>query len=65
IFSLGLKTKPADTPAEFTAAKNVVSVKLRSRATGVFTRQQLNLAAQVKEKDTYVSPEVEGEGGGD
>ncbi len=63
IFSLGLRTKPADAPDEFTAAKNVESVKLRSRATGVFTRQQLKLAAQVKEQDSYTSPEAEGEGG--
>ena len=56
IFSLGLKTKPADTPEEFTASGNVESIKLRSRATGVFTRSQLRLAAQVKEKDSYVSP---------
>ncbi len=63
IFSLGLRTKPADAPDEFTAAKNVESVKLRSRATGVFTRSQLKLAAQVKEQDSYTSPEAEGEGG--
>ena len=56
IFSLGLKTKPADTPEEFTASGNVESIKLRSRATGVFTRSQLRLAAQVTEKDSYVSP---------
>ncbi|MBR6937340.1 MAG: DNA-binding protein [Prevotella sp.] len=63
IFSLGLRTKPADAPDEFTASKNVESVKLRSRATGVFTRSQLKLAAQVKEQDSYTSPEAEGEGG--
>ena len=65
IFSLGLKTKPADAPEEFTASGNVESIKLRSRATGVFTRSQLRLAAQVKEKDSYTSPdtgEEEGEG---
>ena len=56
IFSLGLKTKPADAPEEFTASGNVESIKLRSRATGVFTRSQLRLVAQVKEKDSYVSP---------
>ena len=56
IFSLGLTTKPADDPQDFSAATNVESVKLRSRATGVFTRSQLRLAAQVREKDTYISP---------
>ena len=66
IFSLGWKTSPADTPADFTAAKNVESVKLRSRATGVFTRQQLKLVAQVREKDSYTSPDTgEGEGEGE
>ena len=62
IFSLGLRTKPADAPDEFTAAKNVESVKLRSRATGVFTRQQLKLAAQVREQDDYSSPDTDGQG---
>ena len=71
IFSLGLQTTAADTAKEFTAAKNVVSVKMRSRATGVFTRQQLNLDAHVREQDDYTSPDTDddddegGEGGGD
>ena len=38
IFSLGIKTKPADSPENFTPQKNVESVRLRSRATGIFTR---------------------------
>ena len=68
IFSLGLQTTAADTAKEFTAAKNVVSVKMRSRATGVFTRQQLNLVAHVREQDDYTSPDTDdddegGEGG--
>ena len=64
IFSLGLRTKPADAPDEFTASKNVESVKLRSRATGVFTRSQLKLAAQVREQETYVGADENGTGGG-
>lgn len=68
IFSLGLQTTGADSAKEFSAAKNVVSVKMRSRATGVFTRQQLNLVAHVREQDDYTSPDTgededtEGEG---
>ncbi len=66
IFSLGLETKPADKAEDFTASKNVTSVKLRSRATGVFTRQQLNIIAQMREKDIYTVDETgEGEGGGE
>ena len=60
IFSLGIQTKPADAADEFTVSKNVKSVKLRSRATGVFTRQQLNLAAQVREQETYVGADENG-----
>ena len=64
IFSLGLETKPTDRAEDFTASKNVTSVKLRSRATGVFTRQQLNIIAQMREKDIYTVDETgEGEGG--
>ena len=58
IFSLGLQTTGADSAKEFSAAKNVVSVKMRSRATGVFTRQQLNLVAHVREQDDYTSPDT-------
>jgi hypothetical protein len=44
---------------------------MRSRATGVFTRQQLNLVAHVREQDDYTSPDTDddddegGEGGGE
>ena len=62
IFSLGIKTKPADSPENFTPQKNVESVRLRSRATGIFTRPQLGLVAKMKEKDTY-SVNEDGEGG--
>ena len=59
IFSLGIKTKPADSPENFTPQKNVESVRLRSRATGIFTRPQLGLVAKMKEKDTYSVNEEE------
>ena len=63
IFSLGLRTKPADYPENFTPQKNVESVRLRSRATGIFTRPQLGLVAKMKEKDTYSVADGDGEGG--
>ena len=63
IFSLGIKTKPADSPENFTPQKNVESVRLRSRATGIFTRPQLGLVAKMKEKDTYSVEDGDGEGG--
>ena len=63
IFSLGIKTKPADSPENFTPQKNVESVRLRSRATGIFTRPQLGLVAKMKEKDTYSVADGDGEGG--
>ena len=64
IFSLSLNTKPADKLEKFSATKNVVGVRLHLRATGVFTRQQLRLIAQVKEQDWYSHDQTANEEGG-
>lgn len=48
IFSLGISTKPANTAKEF-AAKNIVAVKLRARATGEMTVKELLDKATVRE----------------
>ncbi len=65
IFSIGLKSTGAPTVKDFTAVKNITAFRLRSRATGVFTRQQLKQAAHVREQAFYdVKPEEgSGEGG--
>ena len=65
IFSIGLKSTGSPTVKDFTAVKNITAFRLRSRATGVFTRQQLKQAAHVREQAFYdVKPEEgSGEGG--
>lgn len=53
IFSLGIVSKPASSPSEFTAKSNIESYKLRARATGQFTKAQLNQVASIKEMTEY------------
>lgn len=66
IFSIGLKSTGAPTVKDFTAVKNITAFRLRSRATGVFTRQQLKQAAHVREQAFYdVKPEEESSEGGE
>ena len=50
IFSLGIKNAKggADSEEDFTVSKNVQSVKLRSRATGILVAKSLNLSASLK-----------------
>ena len=50
IFSIGIKNAKggADTEEDFTVSKNVQSVKLRSRATGILVAKSLNLSASLK-----------------
>jgi len=66
IFSIGLKSTGAPTVKDFTAVKNITAFRLRSRATGVFTRQQLKQAVHVREQAFYdVKPEEESSEGGE
>ena len=50
IFSIGIKNAKggADSEEDFTVSKNVQSVKLRSRATGILVAKSLNLSASLK-----------------
>lgn len=57
IFSLGIKTKPADTAEDFSVAKNVAGYKLRARATGEFTPNMLKNQVHAQEQYIY-NPEV-------
>lgn len=54
IFSLGIKTKPADSSSKFSAQANVESFYLRSRATGQFTRAELKTVASISEMGKYM-----------
>ena len=53
IFSAGLKSAGATKSEDFTTSKNIKSVYLRARATGVFTRQELTKAGNVTELPEY------------
>lgn len=71
IFSLGIKPKKgADSEDDFSVAKNVEGVRLRARATGNFTRENLDINASLKNYDSFVkgagddSPTTPSGGGG-
>ncbi len=53
IFSLGVVSKPASSPSEFSAKSNIESYKLRARATGKFTKAQLKQVANIREMTEY------------
>ena len=62
IFSVGIRNKEgAKTEAEFTAANNIASVKLRARATGTLSNANLNTSASVRRASNVV---VSGSGSG-
>ena len=50
IFSIGIKNQKggADTEEDFSVTKNIQSVKLRSRATGILVPKALNLVATLR-----------------
>ena len=53
IFSVGIKSKLADTVEDFSAATNIRGYKMRARATGNFRREVLDNMASIKEMDDY------------
>lgn len=53
IFSAGLRTSGAETLEGFNPAKNIKSIKLRSRATGVLRTPKLSGDANVREFALY------------
>ncbi len=53
IFSLGIVSKPASSPSDFSANSNIEAYKLRARATGQFTKAQLKQVANIREMSTY------------
>lgn len=55
IFSAGLRTKGAETAKDFLPTKNIRSVKLRSRATGVLRTPKLTGDASVREFAPYTA----------
>ena len=53
IFSLGLKSKPADSPEEFTVASNIVKAYINALGTGEISKRQLDIAVRFKEVVEY------------
>ena len=53
IFSLGIKSKPADSAEAFNAKTHIAGCFLRARATGQFTKAQLKHVVNVSEMNTY------------
>lgn len=53
IFSLGLSSKPADSPAEFTVAGNITKAYINALGTGEISKKQLDMTARFKEVVTY------------
>ena len=72
IFSIGIKNAKggAESEEDFSVSKNISSVKLRARATGILLSKALNLEASLK-KATAITGKAaadtsgDGEGGGD
>ena len=69
IFSLGIKNKVgAASEEEFSVSKNIEGVKLRCRATGDFSNENLNLEATLKKATSTTSngsaSKPSGDGGG-
>ena len=59
IFSLGIKSGHTDKPEEFDIGKDVTAYKLRARATGQFSREELATVAASKQDDEYIKPKSE------
>jgi len=53
IFSVGIEAMPADTAEDWSIASHLRSYKLRARATGEFSRAELNAVATSKEAAHY------------
>ena len=53
IFSVGIKTTPANSAAEFSATSNLNGYRLRARATGQFSPAELATVASISEQDEY------------
>ena len=64
IFSVGIRSKGAVTPEDFSTQGNIIGVRLRARATGNLSSASLKLTAKLREYTEYSNGEVT-PGGGD
>ena len=58
IFSLGLTSKPADSPQEFSAATHILKAYINAMGTGEIAKKQLDVAARFKEVGEYSREEA-------
>ena len=65
IFSIGIKNAKggAEKEEDFSVTKNISSVKLRSRATGILLAKALNLEATLKKATALTGGQTTGTGG--
>lgn len=63
IFGVGIRSKAADTLAEFSLEKNITGMRLKSRATGNLSTTKLKLDSQLKQHAEYQKPTDEENGG--
>lgn len=65
IFSIGIKNSKggAEKEEDFSVSKNISSVKLRSRATGILLSKSLNLDATLKKATALTANQTTGAGG--
>ena len=65
IFSIGIKNAKggAEKEEDFSVTKNISSVKLRSRATGILLAKALNLEATLKKATALTGGQTTGAGG--
>ena len=64
IFSVGIRSKAADTLEEFSLEKNVRGMRLKARATGNLSTTNLKLNSQLKQQTEYQKPTTAGGGSG-
>ena len=64
IFSVGIRSKGAVTPEDFSTQGNITGVRLRARATGNLSSASLKLTAKLREYTEYSNGEVTPGGGG-
>ena len=65
IFSIGIKNAKggAESEDDFSVSKNISSVKLRARATGILLAKALNLEASLKKATALTGGQTTGAGG--
>jgi len=64
IFSLGLTSRPADSPEEFTPTANIVKAYINAIGTGEISKRQLDITARFKEVVEYNRGDGDTTGGG-